>query len=201
MGFTAADTALPDSAVGARLSQYFDGLVSGSVRMWPLPFALGTVLRERGDYRVDDVGVSRAFELAQAQRTKADSAAGSRSGTGMQRAPGGPPVPAPTPAAPDSADGDGVDHGVHEGRRPQIGKQPPATDHQCSPHRKIDNAYPEEEQGTRGADRSGGAEVPIEGVQRRRNKQSIEVDQPDDAPGQIGGCERSVGNERHRPRL
>ena len=61
------------------------------------------LLREQGDYRVDEVGVSRAFELAQAQRTKADSAAGSRSGTGMQRAPGGPPVPAPTPAAPDSA--------------------------------------------------------------------------------------------------
>jgi hypothetical protein len=94
MGFTAADTALPDSAVGARLSQYFDGLVSGSVRMRPVPFALGTVLRERGDYRVDDVGVSRAFELAQAEITKRDSAKGGRApGPGMQRAPGGPPVP------------------------------------------------------------------------------------------------------------
>ena len=103
LGFTPADTALADSAVAAKLTQYFDGLVAGTVRMRPVPSALGTLLREQGDYRVDEVGVSRAFELAQAQRTKADSAAGSRGGTGMQRAPGGPPVPAPTPAAPDSA--------------------------------------------------------------------------------------------------
>jgi parvulin-like peptidyl-prolyl isomerase len=103
LGFTPADTALADSAVAAKLTQYFDGLVAGTVRMRPVPSALGTLLREQGDYRVDEVGVSRAFELAQAQRTKADSAAGSRTGTGMQRAPGGHPVPAPTPAAPDSA--------------------------------------------------------------------------------------------------
>jgi PPIC-type peptidyl-prolyl cis-trans isomerase-like protein len=102
LGFTPADTALSDSAVAARLTQYFDGLVAGTIRMRPVPSALGTLLREQGEYRVDEVGVSRAFELAQAQRTKADSAAGPRGGSGMQRAPGGPPVPAPAPAAPDS---------------------------------------------------------------------------------------------------
>ncbi len=101
MGFTAADTALPDSAVAAKVSQYFDGLVAGKVRMRPVPSALGTVLRERGDYRVDEVGVSRAFELAQAKITKADSAPGGA--PGVQPAPGPAPVPAPTPAPPDSA--------------------------------------------------------------------------------------------------
>jgi hypothetical protein len=103
LGFTAADTALSDSAVAAKVTQYFDGLVAGTIRMRPVPSALGTLLREQGEYRVDEVGVSRAFELAQAQRTKADSAGGPAGGTGMQRAPGGPPVPAPTPSTPDSA--------------------------------------------------------------------------------------------------
>jgi hypothetical protein len=106
MGFTPADTALPDSAVAAKVSQYFDGLIAGKVRMRPVPSALGTVLRERGGYRIDDVGVSRAFELAQAAMTKSDSA-GAGTGPGMQPAPGGPPVPgaapAPAPVEPDSA--------------------------------------------------------------------------------------------------
>jgi hypothetical protein len=106
MGFTAADTALPDSAVAAKVSQYFDGLVAGKVRMRPVPSALGTLLRERGDFRVDEVGVSRAFELAQAETAKNDSTRGPAAGPGMQPAPGGPPVPGhpPTPAQPDSAD-------------------------------------------------------------------------------------------------
>jgi hypothetical protein len=107
MGFTAADTTLPDSAVAAKLSQYFDGLVAGKVRMRPVPSALGTVLRERGHYRVDEVGVSRAFELAQAETAKDSARGGAGAGPGMQRAPGGPPVPAPSPAPapaqPDSA--------------------------------------------------------------------------------------------------
>jgi len=106
MGFTAADTALPDSAVAAKISQYFDGLVAGKVRMRPVPSALGTLLRERGDFRVDEVGVSRAFELAQAETAKNDSTRGPSAGPGMQPAPGGPPVPGhpPTPAQPDSAE-------------------------------------------------------------------------------------------------
>ncbi|HET8622421.1 MAG TPA: peptidylprolyl isomerase, partial [Gemmatimonadales bacterium] len=66
LGFASADTALPDSVVAAKVSQYFDGLVSGKVRMRPVPSALGTLLRERGRYRVDEVGVSRGFDLAQA---------------------------------------------------------------------------------------------------------------------------------------
>jgi hypothetical protein len=103
MGFTLADSALPDSAVAARVSQYFDALVAGKVRMRPVPSALGTLLRERGDYRVDEVGVSRAFELAQVEIAKRDSTAGPGAGPGMQRAPGGPPVPGPAPAKPDSA--------------------------------------------------------------------------------------------------
>ncbi len=111
MGFTAADTALPDSAVAAKVAQYFDGLVAGKVRMRPVPSALGSLLRERGNYRVDQVGVSRGFDLAQAKLAKADSGRGGTPGAdgapGMQRAPGGPPVPAPSPdsapAQPESA--------------------------------------------------------------------------------------------------
>src|SRR5438094_870685 len=57
--------------------------------------------RERLPYTVHDAGVTRAFELADAQKAKADSAGPK---TGMQRAPGGPPVqglqPAPGGQAP-----------------------------------------------------------------------------------------------------
>jgi hypothetical protein len=116
LGFTPADTALPDSAVAAKVAQYFDGLVSGTVRMRPVPSALGTLLRERGRYRVDEGGVSRAFDLAQASRAKSDSGrAGpdAPGGPGVQPAPGGPPVPPPAPAPdappPDSA-GTGSGH-------------------------------------------------------------------------------------------
>jgi hypothetical protein len=107
MGFTAADTALPDSAVATKVGQYFDGLVAGKVRMRPVPSALGTLLRERGDYRVDEVGVSRAFELAQTEIAKSDSARGGAGGgaPGVQPAPGPAPVPVPAPTpAPTQSD-------------------------------------------------------------------------------------------------
>ena len=99
MGFTAADTALPDSAVAAKVSQYFDGLVAGKVRMRPVPSALGT-------------RAPRARRLpggrgGREPRVRA-GAGGDRQGRlgravapapapGMQRAPGGPPVPGPRP--------------------------------------------------------------------------------------------------------
>ncbi|HEU5169173.1 MAG TPA: peptidylprolyl isomerase [Gemmatimonadales bacterium] len=103
MGFTAADTGLGSPAVADKVTGYFDRLVAGEVRMRPIPSALGSVLRARAEYRIDAVGVTRAFELAQARLAKSDSAGAAAPPTGMQPAPGPAPVPAPAPAPAESA--------------------------------------------------------------------------------------------------
>ena len=108
MGLDAAEasdsTASPaerEKAAALRVERYFDRLMEGKARLRPIPSALATLLRERLPYTVHDAGVTRAFELADAQKAKADSAGPK---TGMQRAPGGPPVqglqPAPGGQAP-----------------------------------------------------------------------------------------------------
>jgi len=79
-----------------KVDQYFDRLTQGKARLRPLPSALSTLLRQRFPYRVYDAGVNRAVEIAQGLKAKADSA----NKGGMQRAPGGPPIPAPAPQTP-----------------------------------------------------------------------------------------------------
>jgi peptidyl-prolyl cis-trans isomerase D len=91
-----------------KVEQYFDRLVSGKSRLRPLPSALATLLRDRSSYRVYDAGLNRAIELAQAERSKADT---TKAQTGpMQPAPGPAPIPGMTPApggqAPQPAPGD-----------------------------------------------------------------------------------------------
>jgi PPIC-type PPIASE domain len=85
---------------GAKVDQYFDRLVSGQVRLRQMPSQLGSVLRERSRYRIYDAGVTRAFQKAQAEQAKADSATAKTAPQGpMQPAPGPAPVPgAPAPA-------------------------------------------------------------------------------------------------------
>jgi hypothetical protein len=106
MGLGAGDSAGAKN-VGAKVDQYFDRLISGQVRLRPMPSALGSLLRENGGYRINDAGVTKAFQLAQAEQAKADSASakagGPRPQGPMQPAPGPAPVPggaapAPTPA-------------------------------------------------------------------------------------------------------
>jgi hypothetical protein len=80
-----------------KVDQYFDRLVSGKSRLRPLPAALATILRDRSNYRIYDAGLNRAVELAEAERSKADS---TKAKTGaVQPAPGPAPIPgiAPTP--------------------------------------------------------------------------------------------------------
>ncbi|HEU4680917.1 MAG TPA: peptidylprolyl isomerase [Gemmatimonadales bacterium] len=95
LGDSSAAGAERKKVAGLKVEQYFDRLVEGKTRLRPLPSALATVLRERFSYRVNDAGINRAVELAEAERQKDSTAAG-----GLQRAPGPPPVPG---AAPDSA--------------------------------------------------------------------------------------------------
>jgi hypothetical protein len=91
----------------------------------------------------------------------------------------------------DEADGHRIDHGVHERRCTQVGQQAPASHDNGDAGREIHDAGPEEQGGAQGADRRGRAEVEIERVERRRDQQPVEIDQPDHAPGEIGRDRRS----------
>ncbi len=93
----------PDSARNAQqtVNTYFDKLVSGQMRIRPMPGALASLLREQNRYRISDPGVTRGLELALLQQAKRDSAAGP-AGARLQPAPGGPPVPGPAAPARDS---------------------------------------------------------------------------------------------------
>ena len=104
MGLTGSD--LSDSSVALaerekvaqlKVERYFDQLIAGKTRLRPLPSALATLLRERLPYDVHEAGVARAIEIA----TEAKDSASPKGG--MQRAPGGPPIPGgmmPMPAPP-----------------------------------------------------------------------------------------------------
>jgi hypothetical protein len=83
-----------------KVDQYFERLTSGKSRLRRLPSGLGTVLRNRFSYQINDAGLNRAVELA-TQRSKADSAK-APSGP-LQTAPGPAPIPGATPGSGDSA--------------------------------------------------------------------------------------------------
>jgi hypothetical protein len=93
MGLTGADSAKNTQQT---VNAYFDKLVSGKLRIRPMPGALGTVLREQGRYRINDPGVNRGLELALAEQAKRDSAG--PAGPHLEPAPGGPPVPGGPPS-------------------------------------------------------------------------------------------------------
>ena len=98
-----------NKVAAVKVDHYFDRLVSGKTRLRPVPSALATLLRERGEYRIYDAGLNRAVELAEAA-VKSDStqaktspvrpAPGPAPIPGVGQAPGGAPPPgaAATPA-------------------------------------------------------------------------------------------------------
>jgi hypothetical protein len=103
LGDSSAAAADRSKVAAMKVDQYFDRLVSGKSRLRPLPSALATLLRARGQYRIYEAGLNRAVELAEADRAKADSAK-AKAGP-MQPAPGPAPIPGmgPAPKGPDSA--------------------------------------------------------------------------------------------------
>jgi hypothetical protein len=79
----------------ARVNDYFDRLVSGQARFFPVPPLLAQWLRDRARWSIDPAGVQRASERAVALRASADSLAPPGSGSpsaGVRPAPGPPPV-------------------------------------------------------------------------------------------------------------
>lgn len=97
---TDSSVALPEreKVAALKVERYFDQLVAGKARLRPLPSSLATLMREHFSYTIHDAGVSRALELATAEKGKSDSLAGP--GGAMQRAPGPPPVPGGAPTVP-----------------------------------------------------------------------------------------------------
>ena len=111
-----SDAALGDSGAAKtermkvaalKVEQYFDRLVEGKSRLRPLPSALSIVLRDRYDYRVNDAGVNRAVEFAEATRatdsTKTAKAGGPIPEGAIQPAPGPAPIPGVGGAKPGAA--------------------------------------------------------------------------------------------------
>jgi parvulin-like peptidyl-prolyl isomerase len=92
---SSAATADRDKVAALKVDQYFDRLVSGKSRLRPMPSALATLLRDHASYKIYDAGLNRAVELAESERSRADSA---RAKAGpMQPAPGPAPIPGMTP--------------------------------------------------------------------------------------------------------
>jgi peptidyl-prolyl cis-trans isomerase D len=78
------------SLARARVQDYFDRVVHGRARFYPIPPFLGETLRARGSWSVDQAGVRRALERAKEIRATADSLTG-------QGAPRMTPAPGPAP--------------------------------------------------------------------------------------------------------
>lgn len=110
-----------------KVDQYFDRLLTGTSRLRPLPSTLATLLRDRSSYKIYESGVNRAVEVAEAERSKSDSAK-AKSGP-LQPAPGPAPIPGVTPGPGDSA-------GQPQSRP---GAKPPATP---APAPRADSARP-----------------------------------------------------------
>jgi hypothetical protein len=101
LGDSSAAKAERRKVAALKVEQYFDQLVEGKSRLRPLPSALATVLRDRFSYRVNDAGINRAIELAEAERAK-DS---TRTAGPLQPAPGPAPIPGVAPAPGGAAPG------------------------------------------------------------------------------------------------
>ncbi|MEP6571845.1 MAG: peptidylprolyl isomerase [Gemmatimonadota bacterium] len=86
-----------------KLDGYLDQIMHGKVRPRPMPSQLASVLRENAQFRINQAGVARALQLAQAERAQADSTNGKAlppGHPGMQPAPGPAPIPGGTSGGP-----------------------------------------------------------------------------------------------------
>jgi peptidyl-prolyl cis-trans isomerase D len=78
LGYEISDSTVSASERGKlaalRLDTYFNDLVTGKTRVRPIPATLSSWLRREGDYKINEAGLLRAVEIAEAKQ-RADSAA------------------------------------------------------------------------------------------------------------------------------
>ena len=84
-------------AAGLKMDGSFDQLIQGKARLRPLPSALARAAALAVSRPIYDAGVSRALELAQANKPAGDS---TKAPGAMRPAPGGPPIPGAAPTTP-----------------------------------------------------------------------------------------------------
>ncbi|HEU4700545.1 MAG TPA: peptidylprolyl isomerase [Gemmatimonadales bacterium] len=111
LGFDVTDSTVSEGdrlkVADVKVSQYFDKLLKGTMRLRPLPATLASVLRDRMPYRIYPKGIDKATELAQQQKAHADSL---RADSLQQQGQSAPkpgavpgavqPAPGPAPTAP-----------------------------------------------------------------------------------------------------
>ena len=85
----------------ARVNDYVERVLQGRARFFPVPPFLGETLREHADWKVDEAGVRRAVERAQAIRTASDSNRTDQ--PRMTPAPGPAPIDTSASATPSGA--------------------------------------------------------------------------------------------------
>jgi len=92
---------VPDrSRVAAiKVESYWDRIAAGALRPRPIPPQLAAVLRQPDNYKVNKAGITRAVEIAQELKAKADSTSQAPQPVPNQPAPGAAPFTLP-PAAP-----------------------------------------------------------------------------------------------------
>jgi len=100
LGLSAADFSDPatpaadrERAASIKIESYWDRVANGGPRPRPIPAQLATLLRQKGEHRMDQAGLLRAVELAKEQKARADSAGAA--GGAQSGPPSGPPGIAP----------------------------------------------------------------------------------------------------------
>lgn len=83
-----------------KVESYWDRIATGALRPRPIPAQLAAVLREPNHFKVNNAGIARAVELAQALKAKADSAAQAPQAVPNLPAQGAAPFTPTAPAAP-----------------------------------------------------------------------------------------------------
>ena len=101
LGYEISDSSVSESEraklAALRLDTYFNDLVSGKARVRRMPATLSAWLRKRMDYKINEAGLARALELAQAAQT-ADSTAAANDTTGRPPMQMDSTMPQPAPA-------------------------------------------------------------------------------------------------------
>ena len=110
-----------DMVAAAKVDQYLDRFITGKARLRPLPAAMASLLRDKAKYQVNEAGLNRAVELAQAERAKTDTTKGQAGG--LQRAPGPAPIPGAAPPSPPQG-------------QPAPGARPPASSGDSTPPKR-----------------------------------------------------------------
>jgi hypothetical protein len=70
-----SSVAVRERAAGNKVEEYVTNLFSGQAQLVQIPPQVAGALREKFEWRVNQAGITRAVELAKAEKARTDSAA------------------------------------------------------------------------------------------------------------------------------